>query len=418
MSHKRHFLFLQGFTSYFLTALAAKLRQEGHRVTKVNFNTGDDTYWGVQPARHFREPPERLSEYLNELFCQEHYTDVVVMGDTRPIHTPIRPIAEKHGANLHVFEEGYFRPSWVTLEKNGVNGFSQLPHDPDWYRAAGQQIPEQPVVQPVTNPLWLLAVHEVTYHLANILNPFLYKGYRTHRSAISGVEFAGWGRRFARMPLWKQRDKRTIRQLIAAKTDYFILPLQLDCDSQIKYHSPFDSMTQVLELVISSFAAAAPSHTKLVIKNHPLDTGLVDYRQIVKQLEQLKDLEGRLVYLESGDLPTLLKHTKGVVTVNSTVGTSSLIFSCPTIALGTAIYDMPGLTFQGSLDQFWRCAEQPDAQLFSAFRNTVIHTTQVNGGFYSVNGVKLAVQNSHKIITARKSGRSLLEKLFDKIGAP
>ena len=87
--------------------------------------------------------------------------------------------------------------------------------------------------------------------------------------------------------------------------------------------------------------------------------------------------------------------------VNSTVGELSLSFGRPTCALGEAIYKMPGLTHQGDLSDFWHRPEQPDPALFEAFRKTVIHTTQINGGFYTTGGIELAVENSLRLLTPR-----------------
>ena len=42
--------------------------------------------------------------------------------------------------------------------------------------------------------------------------------------------------------------------------------------------------------------------TKLVIKNHPLDLGLMHYSRVIRQLAARFDLTGRVVYLETGDL--------------------------------------------------------------------------------------------------------------------
>lgn len=393
MQRKRHFLFLQGFTSHFLTALAVKLRHEGHKVSKVNFNMGDCLYWGIQSAYNFRKPNSELGNFYQNIFIKNQFTDVVVMGDQRRIHTEIYPIAKANGATVHVFEEGYLRPSWVTLERNGVNGNSQLPKDSEWYRETAKLLPDYQDGRPVSNPIRMLALHEIAYHLPNTLNPVFYKGYRTHRPAISGLEFTGWAKRFSRMPLWERQNNKSIKQLIQSNHEFYLLPLQLDCDSQIIHHSPFGSMTEVINKVVNSFAKLAPSNTILVIKNHPLDTGFINFQKVISALEKQNSLEGRILYLESGHLPTLLNSTRGVITINSTVGTSSLIHNCPTIALGTAIYDMEGLTFQGELEEFWDKAEEPDSKLYRNFRNTVIHTTQINGGFYTRHGVNMAVQN-------------------------
>ncbi len=57
------------------------------------------------------------------------------------------------------------------------------------------------------------------------------------------------------------------------------------------------------------------------------------------------------------------------------------------------MYDFKGLTFQGTLDEFWREAadEKVDTGLFEAFRNYLIVTTQINGNFYKrIKGEKAA----------------------------
>jgi capsular polysaccharide export protein len=131
-----------------------------------------------------------------------------------------------------------------------------------------------------------------------------------------------------------------------------------------------------------------------VIKNHPLDTGLVPYKRIIKQLEQQHKIEGRVIYLEDGYLPTMLHNSKGTVLVNSTVGTSSLFHGIPTCVLGDAIYDMEGLTYQGGLDKFWTKGTRPNPALFGRFSKAIIHLTQVNGDFYSKKGIDMSVEGS------------------------
>jgi capsular polysaccharide export protein len=51
---------------------------------------------------------------------------------------------------------------------------------------------------------------------------------------------------------------------------------------------------------------------------------------------------------------------------------------------GVAIYDMPGLTFQGPLDDFWGEAPsfRPHRALLLRFRSYLIDHTQINGSFY------------------------------------
>jgi capsular polysaccharide export protein len=83
-------------------------------------------------------------------------------------------------------------------------------------------------------------------------------------------------------------------------------------------------------------------------------------------------------------LPTCLKNAIGTVTINSTVGISSLFHRTPTITLGSAFYDIEGLTCQGmSLDRFWTHHKPPQQRLFQKFKSHIIEQTQITGSFYS-----------------------------------
>ncbi len=393
---QRTFLFLQGPTSPFFSRLADKIISLNGTVHRINFNAGDSVYWRNKPAWNFRADASHFPEYLEDKLSTHAITDIIMVGDTRPVNSPAVALSKKYAIRLHIFEEGYFRPNWLTMEEDGINGHSRLPKDPNWYKEVGPNIPSYQDGLSVNNPTLMLAAHEIGYHLPNLLNPVFYSGYRTHRPHISGVELAGWGYRFVKMPYYEHRDKKQIDNLLSSKKPFFILPLQLDSDSQIQRHSRYSNMTSVIEEVMRSFANSAPEDSILLIKNHPLDTGFTHFSKIITRLEQQLGIQGRCVYLESGHLPTLLNHCEGLVTVNSTVGNSALIHSCRTLTLSDPIFNLPGLTAQCTLDQFWQDTEKPDGKLFRLFRNTVIHTTQINGGFYSAAGIEIGVNETVK----------------------
>jgi capsular polysaccharide export protein len=103
--------------------------------------------------------------------------------------------------------------------------------------------------------------------------------------------------------------------------------------------------------------------------------------------------------MDGGHLPTLLSRCKGVVVVNSTTGLSALHHGRPVTVLGSAIFDLPGLTFKGSFDRFWKWAKAPDPELFRAFRRVVLTKAQVNGSFFTYEGLDLAVEGTLKRLT-------------------
>jgi capsular polysaccharide export protein len=405
----RRFLFLQGVNTPFFAKLADKLQAEGHVTYRINFSAGDVMYWGRRDAWAFRKPLPLLKEFLSEKLSQHGITDILLFGDRRPIHQPAVILAKKLGIRVHVFEEGYLRPYWVTLERNGVNAGSLLPRDANWLRLAAKRVPSYGDGEPFLSTLRVRALHDMAYHSFNFWNFLFFPRYRTHRPLVSAIEYIGWGRRFSLMPWYERSDHKTISALFANQAPFYLLPLQLDSDTQIREHSPFDHMEEVINLTMSSFARCAPAGARLVIKNHPLDTGFVNYRRIIRRLEKKLDMRGRVDYLESGDLDPLIKKAQGLVTVNSTVGLTSLALGCPTIALSDPIYNLEGLTFRGSLDEFWQMRTSPDADLFNAFRNVLIHTTQINGGFYSSEGIAMAVTNSAKVLLAEQSPLELLQ---------
>ena len=104
----------------------------------------------------------------------------------------------------------------------------------------------------------------------------------------------------------------------------------------------------------------------------------------------------------------LVGGARGVVTVNSTVGLIALAKDIPTLTLSDPIYDLPGLTCQWPLDEFWHNCIPPDGNFFERFRRCVMHATQINGGFYSSAGINLAVENSARILSAERSPLEML----------
>ncbi len=392
---KQRFLFLQGVCSPFFPRLADALRAHGHDVRKVNFTVGDRMYWRRGNAVSYRGPMDALPDFYKQQFEAHGTTDIVLFGDCRPVHRPAIELAKALNLRVHVFEEGYFRPFWITLEQGGVNGHSSLPRDPDWYREQAKHVPHFGNGTSFKAPFWKRAAYDVGYNFWAGLNPLFHKGVRSHVPYSPLTEYLGYLRRGIRVQMLRRHSAQQTERLIAEAPDlpFYLMPLQLANDAQIVHHSPFKSMAEAMKKTLISFSEHAPAKSRLAIKIHPLDPGLIDYRGLLFEWSRQAGVADRVIYLESGNLPGLLARASGVITVNSTVGGSSLVHACPTIALGRAIYDLPGLTFQNGLDLFWNQGEKPNSNLFHSFRDVVINLTQVNGGFYSLDGIIIAVKN-------------------------
>jgi capsular polysaccharide export protein len=399
----RSFLLLQGVSSPFFSRLATALIQQGHHVHKVSFNAGDAVYWLPRRSNWFKQDLSELPGFLLKLYAKHGITDQVVFGDRRPVHIAALEQARQNHVRNHVFEEGYFRPNLITLEQEGVNARSQLPRSPQWFTQAAQRIPPQPLLKDFQSRLGLRAMHDVVYQASGVLNRLFFSKYRSHQNMSAAVEYAGYLQRSRLLKRVAPANTRLIENLVAQRTPYFFVPLQLNCDSQVRDHERFHIMQLMLKHVLHSFAQHAPADTKLVIKNHPLDTGWEHYDRVVLNLEHQFGLKDRVLYVETGDLTTLMKHAKGTITLNSTVGYVALEQGCPTLCLGDPQYNLPGLTDQQDLAQFWGMPVAPEAELFQSFKRVVVHSTQVYGGFYCPPSIAQAVEGSCERLAAELS---------------
>ncbi|MFM0065103.1 capsule biosynthesis protein [Paraburkholderia aspalathi] len=385
------FILLQGTASFFFPELARALQTRGHVVQKVNFCGGDLVYSGLRDQYNYAGTAEELESWYSQLLTQSGATDIVLFGDCRPVHMPIHSIAASHGARVHVFEEGYVRPNWITLERFGVNGRSQLRCDADWLKEHRHIIPPVPESRHTGYNLRERAYHDIRYRLANTLYARRFPHYVSHRPRNGAVEYAGLAIGLA---LTKKRERyaaEVTARLLGGGNDYYLVPLQLNSDAQVVHHSPFGGISDFAQAILRSFALNAPQDASLVFKSHPLDTGLIDHRRNLLDLARDLGVDNRVYFIKGGHLPTLLSYARGVAVINSTVGLSALHHGRALIALGTAVYDMPGMTWQGTLDDFWCSASSPDREVYQTFLNYVIDQTQINGDFYTRSGIAMAV---------------------------
>lgn len=388
----RSFLLLQGTASPFFFHLGAQLRARGHTVRRVNFCGGDLMYGGKTDAMHYVGTNAELGQWYRELMDRHEFTDVLLFGDCRQIHQEVHAVAQESGAVVHVFEEGYIRPFWITMERHGVNGRSLLPSRPEFYRDAHESIRRDFTPTPTGYNLFERAFHDIRYRVFNSLYRRKFPHYRSHRPRNGFVEYAGLAMRALRNRGYHKKANQVTTAFLQAGHEYFLFPLQLNSDAQIVKHSPFGSTNAAIETVIRSFASCAGVNSRLLIKNHPLDTGLINHERFAMHIARMVGVAERVTFINGGHLPTLLDHARAVVVVNSTVGLSALHHQRPLAVLGTAVYHMPGMTWQGHLDAFWTEADKgPDMDLYQAFIDYLLHHTQINGDFYTGKGIRMAV---------------------------
>lgn len=397
----RRVLMLQGPMGPFFRRLAGVLKSRDATVHRILFNAGDWLFHSGADAELYRGDLASWAEWLASRLRAFHCDAVVLFGQSRPVHRVAIDVAQQLGVAVFVFEEGYVRPHFVTLEPGGVNARSGLSRDPSFYDQAPQRLP---MPQPTRPSFFRLGLYATAYALAMACGRPLFPHPLYHRPLNPLTEAVCWIRSGWRKLWHRVAQRHVLRELTAPNRSkrWFLLALQVHNDAQIREHSPFSGMHEVIEQVMTSFAEHAPPDQQLVIKHHPMDRAYRDYGRFIDQCAGRLALRSRVRYVHDLHLPTLLRHAAGVVTVNSTAGLQALYHGCPVCTLGESFYNLPGLVHQGGLAGFWRAPSPVNRRLLHRFRNTLIERTQVNLSFTGLMPALEAVR--HGAATASEPG--------------
>ncbi len=388
-THKRTVLFLQGPPSDFPRVVADELERLGHRTLRINLSLADWLLWRDRRCTAYRGRLEDWPSFLEGYVDAHAVTDIVFYQDRFPYHSAALGIAQRRGLRAIAYENGYLRPDWITAELDGMSARSLFPEDVEAIRATAARLEPVDTGVRYRHPFWLEAAHEVVFHLLNVVG-FLFHPHFTQDKFYH--PFFEYLATVPRLLFARRRDRLAstlIADLIESRCPYFVFPLQLQSDYQLRYNSQFGHLAEALDKVLASFSANAHMAAHLVVKIHPMDQGIEPWGKIVRRLARKHRVKHRVHVVDGGQLVTLLRHASGALMVNSTTGLHAVRIGCPVKILGLAVYDMPGLTCQLSLDRFWRTPQAPDVEVYNAVERLMGHAIQIQGNFYTREG-KLA----------------------------
>ena len=385
----RRFLLLQGPHGPFFHRLGRMLARAGAGVARVGFNRGDRAFWPDSATFiPFRGTPEDWPAAFAALIEARKITDIVLYGDTRPVHAHAVRIAKAAGLTVHVFEEGYLRPHWVTYERGGSNGHSRLMQLTlrDMQTALAQSDMDLPDAPARWGDMRQHMFWGALYHWFVLTGFWDFRNFRPHRALTVGQEFMLYVRRILLMPVHRWERMIETFRIRHGGFPYHLVLLQLEHDASFQMHSPFRTMTEFLEVVVAGFARGAAPHHHLVFKAHPLEDGRVPVAREIRRLAQQHGLKGRVHFVRGGKLAGLLNGARSAVTVNSTAGQQVLWRGLPLKVFGQAVYDKPEFVSAQPLPEFFAAPTRPDSRAYRDYRHYLLETSQVPGGFYASRG--------------------------------
>ena len=403
-AQNRVFLFLQGPHGPFFHRLGKMLRLAGAEVWRVGFNAGDRAFW-FHPKSYipYRDKPENWPDRFTALAQEKNVTDIVLYGDVRSIHSEAVKRARAMGLRVHVFEEGYMRPYWVTYERGGSNGHSRLMKMTVPEMRKMLELSDMDTALPPAK--WGDMRHHVfygaLYHWFVMFRNGDYRNFEPHRSIGVAREFQLYLMRLLLMPFIALERGIASMRIRRGGFPYHLALLQLEHDSSFQAHSPFNTMSDFLDVVIRGFAEGAPRHHHLVFKAHPLEDGRVPVRREIRRIARECGVKSRVHYVRGGKLAQLLADARTAVTVNSTAAQQVLFRGIPLKTFGDAVYAKPEFVSTQSLPDFFAQPSRPDRKAYQDYRRFLLETSQVAGGFYSA-----------------RARRQLLRQVVDMMLAP
>lgn len=350
------------------TLLSEQLRKRANR----GLSTDEITYQA------------RYIAFLND-FLIRHQIDCVLMhNDLRWQHALTIQICKQLNIRYLVTEFGIFRPSTITVDRQGVNAYSSLPMQMEFYQKYNVQSIEfkdysQSIWQKIkTNSLFgcFLAINTIGDFLS-FNTPLKNKKYQWLNYLKLLLSFS---------------SQRATETHIPAQ--YFFVPLQVNTDTQVLIHSDFVDMQAFIDCVETAYQQlplAIQQQYRLVFKIHPMEQGINHYRFNENSL------------VNQSDTKKLIAHARLIITINSTVGFEALLQHKPVLVLGHAFYKIQGITVSSTQANLVNAiltvingSALIDIALIEQFIRYLKYEYQINGNVYCYDNHTLQMIK-HKI---------------------
>ncbi len=375
-------LFLIGPIGTFFARLSKYLEKRNIKTYKISFPLFE---YGFPRDRRiiFNKDIVHFKSFLHDILIEKEIKHILMYGNVLIPHRDALELIDdlnKDGRDIqsHIFELGYFRPNFVTLEEKGVNYKSGFILSKEFYN---KQKPFKEFPLAIKQNLRLRKIWKaITFINHSFQNYKIVDCEHKLQPKPSYLWFQIKGF-FLKYAYFFTEYK--IKKDCFFKSNFFIVILQVSSDSQLTKGSNIKNNYNFIESVIIDFYNSGLKDTKLVFKHHPRDRGYNNYLSFIRKLSKNFDLTGRVYYIHDYRLSKIFRNNKckGTVLVNSTVGYQSLFHSVPVKSLGKTPYNFDGLSDQRDLVCFFKNPQKVNNQLFSKFYRYIMENSQINGNF-------------------------------------
>lgn len=268
--------------------------------------------------------------FLRDFLMQEKIDFIVMHNDLRWQHALAVYVCKQQDIKYLITERGLFRPNTTTVEFQGVNAYSSLPVNIDFYDSI--------ITKDFSFKKYSISKFKhlqinlkfVIFLCLNSLGGILKINTQLANKRYSLVDYASL--------FLKQRNYFKNKLSVPLPKKYIFIPLQVNTDTQVLVHSGYENIQAFISHVEKTFYDGQ-NNVSLVFKPHPMDKG-IEYT-----------FDSRSIVVDS-DTKKLIQGSEFIITINSTVGFEAIQHYKVVIVLGEAFYKIPKLCVASSIQSF------------------------------------------------------------------
>ena len=375
-------LFLMGPIGTFFARLSNYLEENNVKTYKISFPLYE---YGFPKSRliKFDKDIYLFKNFLKKILIDKEIKHVFMYGNVLIPHRQALTLLEELKKedihiNSHIFELGYLRPNFVTLENKGINYNSSFIKSREFYL-------KQDAYEffPIPKSHARLRIRKIWKTISFINHSF--KNYKivnkAHKLQPKPIYIWKQIKGFFLKFYFRLREYK-LKKKCFVENKFFLVILQVSTDSQLTEGSDIKDNKKFIYKVIKDFAKVNPN-IYLVFKHHPRDRGYNNYLDLIKKISKEFGVYEKVFYIHDYFLSKLFQNPNciGTVLINSTVGYQSLYHSVPVKSLGITPYNIKGLTDQRDLISFFKNPSTVDKLLFNKFYKYILENSQINGNF-------------------------------------
>lgn len=324
---------------------------------------------GCEPSESDFEYMARYVAFIREYLIENSVELVTMHNDLRWQHALSIDVCKELGVKYIVTERGIFRPNTTTIEFLGVNGYSSLPKDKEFYKNYNIKDKELKKYKVSRWENLKVNIRFVLFIILNAIGDILGLNSKIKNKSYSLSKY---------IELFiKQKFTKKNASTATLPLKYLFVPLQVNTDTQILIHSDFRDMQEFITFVEKEFYSTG-SDMGLVFKVHPMEKGIVKYK-----------FDSRS-YVVDSDANELVRNSECVITINSTVGFEAIREYKKVIVLGNAFFKIDGIAICSSKKSFKKDVQnifsrniKLDNKAIEAFVKYLKYEYQVNGNLFN-----------------------------------